>query len=161
MNNLDKYLSIMKNLPDAAAAVRGRGINLNVKFYAAQNGVLVVSEGTGLPNDSGRCGGAVLGFHIHGGSDCNPRGDDTFGGAMSHYDLKECHHPYHAGDMPPLFSNRGYAFSVFLTDRFTVDEIIGKTVILHSHPDDFTSQPAGMSGEKIACGVIRTTRSHQ
>jgi len=63
-------------------------------------------------------------------------------------------HPHHAGDLPPLFGNNGYALSMFLTTRFSVSEIIGRTVILHSAPDDFTSQPAGNSGVKIACGVI-------
>ena len=48
----------------------------------------------------------------------------------------------------------GYAFSAFLTDRFTVKEIVGRTVIMHSSPDDFTSQPSGNAGEKIACGEI-------
>ena len=56
--------------------------------------------------------------------------------------------------MPPLFWNNGYAFQMFLTDRFTVKEIIGKTVIIHDNADDFTTQPSGNSGEKIACGVI-------
>ena len=41
-----------------------------------------------------------------------------------------------------------------LTNRFTVREIIGKTVVIHNMPDDFRSQPAGDSGMKIACGVI-------
>ncbi|MBO5007752.1 MAG: superoxide dismutase family protein [Clostridia bacterium] len=34
--------------------------------------------------------------------------------------------------------------------RFTIDEIIGKKVVIHSAPDDFTSQPSGNSGNKIA-----------
>jgi len=54
----------------------------------------------------------------------------------------------------PLFSNSGYAWSSFLTNRFTVDQIIGRTVIIHSDPDDFTTQPSGNSGKKIACGEI-------
>ena len=41
-----------------------------------------------------------------------------------------------------------------MTDRFFVDEIIGKTIIIHAHLDDFTTQPSGNSGEKIACGEI-------
>jgi len=41
-----------------------------------------------------------------------------------------------------------------LTDKFTVEEIIGKTIIIHNMPDDFTSQPAGNAGQKIACGII-------
>ncbi|MCM1297006.1 MAG: superoxide dismutase family protein [Muribaculaceae bacterium] len=42
-----------------------------------------------------------------------------------------------------------------ITNRFSVGEIIGKTVIIHDRLDDFTTQTSGNSGTKIACGVIR------
>lgn len=80
---------------------------------------------------------------------------DPFSNAMAHYNPENCPHPYHAGDMPPLFGNQGYAFLMFLTDRFMVRNVIGKTVIIHDNPDDFTTQPSGNSGAKIACGVIQ------
>lgn len=57
--------------------------------------------------------------------------------------------------MPPLMGTDGKAFSMFMTDRFTVNEVIGRTVIIHLHPDDFAAQPSGNSGEIIACGVIK------
>lgn len=61
----------------------------------------------------------------------------------------------HAGDLPPLLSNaRGKAFGAVLCDGFTLNEILGKSVIIHRAPDDFTSQPAGNAGERIACGTI-------
>lgn len=85
------------------------------------------------------------------------RMDDPFADAMPHYDPNGCEHPHHAGDLPPLFENNGFALSLVLTDRFSVDEVIGRTVIVHADPDDFTTQPSGNSGEKIACGVIRPT----
>jgi len=72
----------------------------------------------------------------------------------THYNPNNCPHPYHAGDMPPLFGADGYAFLSFVTSRFTANEVIGKTIIIHSQPDDFKTQPSGDSGEKIACGVI-------
>ena len=65
-----------------------------------------------------------------------------------------CLHPYHAGDMPPLFAVGSRAFLAFFTDRFTASEIFGKTVIVHDGRDDFTTQPSGNAGKKIACGVI-------
>ena len=71
-----------------------------------------------------------------------------------HYNPQGCPHPYHAGDLPPLFGNQGYAFSAFVTDRFAVREIVEKTIIIHSKPDDFKTQPSGDSGEKMACGKI-------
>lgn len=39
--------------------------------------------------------------------------------------------------------------------RFSIDEVIGRTVIIHDYPDDFTTQPSENSGTKITCGVIR------
>lgn len=31
---------------------------------------------------------------------------------------------------------------------------IEKVIIIHDYPDDFTTQPSGNSGTKIACGKI-------
>lgn len=33
--------------------------------------------------------------------------------------------------------------------------VVGKAVIVHEKADDFTSQPAGNAGARIACGVIQ------
>ncbi len=52
----------------------------------------------------------------------------------------------------------GYAFSIFLTDRFLLSEVLGKTVIIHGNSDDFTTQPSGKAGDKLACGVIRVCK---
>ncbi len=30
----------------------------------------------------------------------------------------------------------------------------GTTLVIHSDPDDYVSQPAGNAGARIACGVI-------
>ena len=46
------------------------------------------------------------------------------------------------------------AYLAVATSRFTVRDIIGKTVVIHSDADDFRTQPAGNAGEKIACGTI-------
>ena len=88
---------------------------------------------------------------------CTGTADDPFADALTHYNPQCCPHPAHAGDMPPLIANNGYAIQAFLTDRFTVREILGKTVIIHDSADDFSSQPAGNAGARIACGVIRKT----
>lgn len=124
------------------------------RFYATNLGTLVCVEASGLPIGS-ECASPILALHIHTGNSCSGNETDPFADALTHYNPENCPHPYHAGDLPPLFSNNGYALSVFLTNRITLNEIIGKTVILHSMPDDFTTQPSGNSGVKIACGVIR------
>lgn len=95
-----------------------------------------------------------FGFHIHTGSSCSGTADDEFKNALGHYNPNNCSHPHHAGDLSPIFENNGYAYSSFLTNRFNIKDIIGKVVILHEMPDDFSSNPSGDSGTKIACGKI-------
>ena len=43
----------------------------------------------------------------------------------------------------------------FITDRFRLRDVIGRSVIIHENPDDYRTQPSGNSGRRIACGVIR------
>ena len=64
----------------------------------------------------------------------------------------------HAGDLPPLMGDHGYALCIFYTDRFLPEEVIGHTAVIHAMPDDFRSQPSGDSGMKIACGEIKSNR---
>ena len=144
--------------PQAVSHIRGSAayprLSGTVQFFQTPCGVLVRAEICGLPHADGPCAGRVFGFHIHTGCSCAGDRSDPFADAMAHYNPCGCDHPQHAGDLPPLFENCGRAFSVVLTDRFRVSEIAGKTVIIHASPDDFSTQPSGNSGEKIACGVI-------
>ena len=144
-------------LNTAAAVIRGSAdypqIYGTVALRQTSMGVLVTAQIYGLPYE-GECSTGVFGFHIHSGESCSGNDTDPFADADRHYNPKNCPHPYHAGDLPPLFGNHGYAFMSVLTDRFSVNEIIGKVIIIHSKPDDFKTQPSGDSGEKIACGRI-------
>lgn len=153
-----QLLSLLRGRPQATAQLTGSSqypdLAGNVRFYQTRSGVVVWAKADGLPHSALPCQSRVFGFHIHAGTDCAGNMDDPFADAMSHYDPDDCPHPHHAGDLPPLFGNRGSALSLFLTDRFSVDEVIGKTIIIHDRPDDFTTQPSGNSGTKIACGVI-------
>lgn len=157
-NSRIHLLSVLHGRPQAAARITGGesrpDISGTVRFYQTNEGVVVWAEISGLPLSERPCQERFFGFHIHKGTDCGGSTDDFFADAMSHYDSKGCEHPYHAGDLPPLYGNNGFALSVCLTDRFSVHEVIGRTVIIHDHPDDFTTQPSGNSGTKIACGVI-------
>ena len=144
--------------PNACAQIYGsvtypeiRGI---VRFYQTKSGVLVATEVAGLPYDDVPCGAEIFGFHIHEGAVCAGNATDPFADTDGHYNPRNCLHPDHAGDLPPLFGNQGFAFMTVFTNRFIVDEIIGKTVVIHRHRDDFTTQPSGDSGPKIACGQI-------
>lgn len=145
--------------PNSAADISGGekypGIRGRVIFRQQKNGVLVTADIYGLPTGETGCDAGVFGFHIHEGEDCGSNGKEPFSNTKGHYNPGDCQHPYHAGDLPPLFENDGYAYMSVLTNRFTATEIIGRTVVIHLQPDDFHTQPSGNSGEKIACGVIK------
>jgi superoxide dismutase, Cu-Zn family len=36
-----------------------------------------------------------------------------------------------------------------------VNDIVGKAIVLHQKADDYKTQPAGDSGSRIACAVIK------
>jgi Cu-Zn family superoxide dismutase len=141
--------------PDAVAQIHG-GIEAPhltgwVRFYQERRCVLIEASISGLPESET----GFFGFHIHQGQRCS--GTD-FSGTGNHYNSFSRLHPQHAGDLPPLLGCRGNAYLSLRTDRFSADEIIGRTVVIHSNPDDFHSQPAGNAGRKIACGEIRRAR---
>lgn len=155
---INRLQNILRRIPDARAILTGSpdypGIHGSVSFYQTIDGVVLVAQINGLPSGSEPCASDVFGFHIHEGNSCTGNREDPFASAGGHYNPHDCPHPAHAGDLPPLFGNHGYAFMAFLTDRFTVKEVVGRTVIIHASPDDFTTQPSGNSGAKIACGRI-------
>ena len=157
------YLNMLKLWPNAAAVVTGSkdypSIGGIVRFYQTKEGVLVAAEIAGLPLSTGECSSPIFGFHIHAGESCSGNENDPFANTLTHYNIYDCPHPFHAGDLPPLFGVNGYAFSVFLTDRFSVNEVVDKTIVIHSKADDFTTQPAGNSGVKIACGEIKKMKA--
>lgn len=137
--------------PAAIACIHGdedhTGLTGRVLFTPCKGGVMVTAQVSGLP-------GSETGFfalHIHEGTNCGGRG---FPNTRSHYNPCNRKHPAHAGDLPPLLSCNGKAHMEVLTDRFCIREILGRTVVIHSGADDFTTQPAGGAGDKIACGVI-------
>ena len=141
-----------RKCPDAVAQICG-GLEAPqlsgcVQFYQENGCVLIEARIFGLPKESET---GFFGFHIHQGESCS--GTD-FSGTGSHYNPADRAHPKHAGDLPPLLSCGGDAYLSVRTDRFSVRDIIGRTVVIHSDPDDFQSQPAGNAGKKIACGVI-------
>lgn len=142
------------SVPQACACICGGElypeIKGTLKLYAHRDGVLVAVRVWGLPETATN----FFALHIHEGGDCYGAG---FSNSGSHFDPRKLPHPRHAGDLPPLVSCNGKAFLAVVTNRFCLQDVIGKTVIIHSGPDDFTTQPSGNAGEKIACGVISRT----
>ena len=141
--------------PLAYSVICGNADNprLNGKafFYSTPyGGTLIEIEISGLPDVESEFPSAFYGMHIHETGNCTVPFDQT----GEHYNPCDMPHPFHAGDMPVLLSSYGYSFMVFYTARFEISDIIGRSLIIHSQPDDFTTQPSGNSGVKIGCGVI-------
>lgn len=146
---------------DAKAQIKGGRkfpkIHGMVYFKQTKQGVLVSVKVYDLPSSKNKCQNGIFGFHIHKGTSCKQDKEDDFKETLTHYNPKNCKHPNHAGDLPSLFENSGYAYMEILTNRFKVSDILGKTVVIHDSPDDFKTDPSGNSGQKIACGVIKKT----
>lgn len=138
--------------PCCAAEVRGSSaypeLMGRVSFFNVCGGSVVLAEVCGLPASCN-----IFAMHIHSGT-CAGNESDPFADAGAHLNLKGKDHPFHTGDLPPLFSNNGYAWYAVYTSRFKPWNVKGCSVIIHAHPDDFMTQPSGNAGEKIACGRI-------
>lgn len=142
--------------PAAIAWIQGNAsepqLSGSVKFYqTSYGGVLIEAQIFGLPNIHMPGDSSFYGMHIHEYGDCSRPFERT----GNHYNPGKMPHPLHAGDLLPLLGNQGYAYLVFYDKRFSVNDIIGRSVVIHSMADDFTSQPSGNSGSKIGCGTIR------
>lgn len=128
----------------------------NVSFTALDHGVRVAGEVRGLPPNTEH------GFHIHEKGDCGDNGNasgghfNPAGGTHGKYGAAGSH----AGELPSLvadangvarFSVDNHAIS--LTPGAT-NNVIGRALVVHRDRDDFTTQPAGNSGPRVACAVI-------
>lgn len=135
---------LSRSSPVATAQIEGCEsypcIRGTMMLYPSQTGVFLVVSVENIPSELG-CGN-ILAMHIH----------DPETGA--HYNPEGTPHPHHAGDLPPLFVEKNEAWSAFLTERFDIREVIGKHIVIHRRRDDFTTQPSGDAGEKVACGTI-------
>lgn len=128
------------------------GVRGVVNFYQTRwnVGLMVEVEFSGLPNDVSNAP-RFLGMHIHENGTC----ENNFANAGMHYNPTMAAHPYHLGDLPPLLNSNGYAYMVFYDGLLSLSDVVNRSFIIHEKRDVFTTQPAGDSGNKIACGVIR------
>ncbi len=131
---------------DAKAHIKGGknypNIDGTVTFKETKKGVLVTAKINGLPQSKTNCTGRFFGLHIHDGASCTGNATDEFANAKSHLNPTKCPHPFHMGDLPPLIENNGQAYMSVLINRFKIKDIMGKVVIIHDMPDDFTTQPS-------------------
>lgn len=156
------------NQGTAIARIRGGPLRPQIRgtvtFRDVPGGTNVCINVRGLPpfqRTSGQSPIGPHGFHLHEFGNCTVGSpEDPFQAAGSHWNPDNQPHGNHAGDFPVLFSNNGVARMCFFTNRFKVRHIINKSVLIHESPDDYRTQPAGRSGRRLACGVIRYAQSN-
>ncbi|MDD5016760.1 MAG: superoxide dismutase family protein [Eubacteriales bacterium] len=137
----------------AVAVIRGNsyapGLHGNIWFVDTQKGVRVDAKIYGLPPN----GMGFYGFHVHEAGSCEM---PDFMSAKGHFNPDDTRHPLHAGDFPMLLATASMDATLsFVTTRFTVRDVIARSVIVHEGRDDYTSQPSGDSGRRIGCGIIQ------
>ena len=138
------------------AAVQPNTTTGTVRFTALDHGVRVAGEVRGLPP------GTEHGFHIHEKGDCGDNGNASGG----HFNPAGGTHGKfgsagtHAGELPSLVADasgvarfRVDVHSISLNEG-AANNVVGRALVVHRDRDDFTTQPAGNSGPRIACAVI-------
>jgi Cu-Zn family superoxide dismutase len=103
-------------------------------------------------------------FHIHAVGKCEP---PDFKSAGPHFNPDQTKHGYlspegpHAGDMPNLHVPADGKLqveilvpNVSLSGEALLLDADGSALVVHAGADDYKTDPAGSSGDRIACGVI-------
>ena len=135
-----------------------------VKFIQQGSDVLVKADGLSFP---GSFATGFKGFHVHATGVCDPAAVDPSTGATvpflsagGHYNPTSTTHGSHGGDMPVLQVNDdGSAWSRFKTDRFDVEDIVGRAVIVHAAADNFGNVPVGTGATQYAPNSTGTTNA--
>jgi len=103
-------------------------------------------------------------IHLHEKGDCSAADAASAGG---HWNPSEEDHgkwghaPFHHGDIGNLVANeKGKATVTVQSELWTIgdgklSDVVGHAVIVHDKADDFTTQPTGNAGGRVACGVIK------
>ena len=152
--------SIPADAPRASAnlqATKGSTVRGTAEFVQIGDKVRVTASISGLkPNGQ-------FGFHVHEAGDCSSGDGMSAKGHFNPLTKPHGHHSTmerHAGDMPNLQSDAGGNASMAgELDIITVapgpTSIVGRGLIVHVQPDDYTSQPVGNAGARSACAVIQ------
>jgi len=129
-------------------------------------GMAIFSEKGGeitLQLDLYKAAPGVHAAHIHEFGDCSAADGSSAGGHWNPADMdhgKWGEEPFHLGDLGNIeVGEDGHGSLTMTTDRWSMgtgepNDIVGHAIIVHVQQDDFTTQPTGAAGGRIACGVI-------
>jgi Cu-Zn family superoxide dismutase len=102
-------------------------------------------------------------IHLHDKGDCSAPDAASAGGhwnPTSEDHGKWGHAPFHHGDIGNLVADaKGKAEMTVESELWTLgdgkpSDVVGHAVVIHAKEDDFTTQPTGNAGGRVACGVI-------
>lgn len=104
-------------------------------------------------------------LHLHENGDCSAADATSAGGHWNptgdpHGERGE--DEYHSGDIDNMVvGDDGVGTLEMEVEGWTIgdgssSDIVNKAVIIHADADDFTSQPSGAAGARVACGVIQS-----
>ncbi len=133
---------------------RGSQVTGSVRFTAAEGGVHVNAEVTGLTPGK-------HGFHVHERGDCSDPEGKSAGGHFNpegHSHGSPASEAHHAGDFGNLIADEtgvakldAHFHGLSLSGA---NSIIGRGLIVHAEEDDLSTQPTGNAGARQACAVI-------
>ncbi|WBY01359.1 superoxide dismutase family protein [Ramlibacter tataouinensis] len=139
------------------APTTGNTASGQVRFARAGDLVRVSGEVRGLkPNTE-------HGFHVHEKGDCSSGDGMSAGGHFNPAGAPHGRHgsgAHHVGDLPSLRADAAGVARISFESRSIAlgsgpADIVGKGLIVHRDPDDYTTQPTGNAGPRLACAVIR------
>jgi len=160
-----------KPVAHAASTAHQADVNLASASGSLVSGKLVIvpmGDGVHITGDVGGLKpGDTRGFHIHEKGDCSAADATSAGGhfnpgAQAHG--RAGHGAHHAGDTDNIVADaKGVArinahVSGVTLGGGAANDIAGRAVIVHAAADDYTSQPTGNAGARVACGVIKVVR---
>ncbi len=142
-----------------ASLVNSQGQKVGeAQFAETSNGVKITLKVENLPP-------GVHAFHIHEKGVCEPPEFLTAGAHFNPFHkkhgMKNPEGP-HAGDLPNLVVGEDgketlEAIASQVTLKPGTNSLFqpgGTSLVIHAGPDDYTTDPAGNAGPRIACGVI-------
>lgn len=132
---------------------KNKNLKGNISIEEKGGGLIFKADVKGLkPN-------AKHGFHIHEKGICEGPDYKSAGAHLNphktkHGDPKSSHK--HLGDLGNIQTDQtGSSKTVITIENVTLDEISGKSVLIHESMDDLKTDPSGNSGGRIACGLIK------
>ncbi|MGZ5936318.1 MAG: superoxide dismutase family protein [Rhizomicrobium sp.] len=132
-------------------------------FIATSHGVLIEFDIKGLTP-------GPHAIHIHTSGNCDPKVGFTSAGPDLSFEPTKLHgflapHGPHPGDLPNEYAaGDGTLHASVISNAISLGngkksifDRDGASIIVHAKADDYVSQPAGNSGDRVACGVIERT----